>query len=130
MQITVTNDDGSTADITEAVLMFLDETPWSRAADYLTASEVATAVAALRSIQHPDASHAITAMEAEQKRREEAAARQDAWARQREQRDADNRKAAAQLAKEMREKEPALVRGGWTDAELVTLHQMRNSGMA
>jgi hypothetical protein len=130
MQITVTNDDGSTADITDAVLLFLVETAWSRAADDLTPAEMRTAVAALKAIHHPDAGYAMDAIEAEQERREDAQRRRDEWARTQAEKDADRRKAERQLAAEMREAEPALAAAGWTDAQLVQLRYMRNSGLA
>lgn len=130
LTITVTNDDGTTADITDAVLMFLDETAWSRADDYLTNAQIETALAALESIKHPDAEYAVKCMRKAIADREEAQRRRDEWSRTQQEREADRLKAAAQLAAEMREAEPALVRGGWTDAQLVQLRYMRNAGLA
>lgn len=130
MKIIVTNDDGTSADITDAVLLFLDETAWSRAADLLTSEEIATAVTALKAIQHPDAVYAVGAIEAEARRREEAERRRDEWRRTQEERDADRKKAERQVAAEMRAAEPGLAAAGWTDAQLVQLRYMRNAGLA
>ncbi len=65
-------------------------------------------------------------LEAEERRQRA----RDEMARTQAERREQQAKAAAQLAAEMRQREPKLVLGGWSDAELVELHRMRNSGMA
>ncbi len=132
MQIIVRHqNNGATSeeDITEAALLFLGEIRW-RSRLGVDDADVDVMLPALRAIDHEDATRIADRLVEERKAEEERQRQRDAFARQREQQEADRRKAAHQLAKEMREAEPALAAAGWTDAQLVQLRYMRNSGLA
>lgn len=130
LTITSTRDDGVTADITQAAHILIDEIYWTRVGEFLTLDQMLTVREALAAIGTDDALYAVGQIDSAREAAEAAQRRRDEWQRTQAERLADHTKAAAQLAAEMREAEPALVRAGWTDAQLVQLRYMRNAGMA
>ncbi len=132
MQITATNDHGETADVTEAVQIIYDamHAYMGMASGSLDAEEWDAVLHLAKAAQFPDYADLENQRRLELEAEERRQRARDEMARTQAERRAEAAKAAAQLAKEMREREPALVRAGWSDSELVTLHQMRTSGMA
>jgi hypothetical protein len=117
-------------DVTEGVRALLENVDWDEFFDR-TDDEDADAVVELAHLaDFSDASYVAYVIDRRRQEAAEAQRRRDEWARSEAQRQADRAKAAAQLAAEMREREPGLVRAGWTDAQLVELRRMRNAGIA
>lgn len=117
-------------DLTEAAQVLLQDLQ-HRSHIGLDAEEARTVLDALDVLGDWESAQRLSSrIRREVREAEDAQRRRDDWRRTEAERDAQRAKAAAQVAKEMRDQEPALVRAGWSDSELVELHQMRNSGMA
>lgn len=117
-------------DVSDGVRALLDYVDWE---EFFSTGEdeLDDAVVLLTQVaEYSNASYVAYVLERRRKEIIESQRRHDAWARGDAERTADRAKAAAQLATEMREREPGLVRAGWTDAQLVELHRMRNAGLA
>jgi hypothetical protein len=124
--------DGTDTDITEAVQLLAEALRYTEYIDWDRAEEDAV-LAAVEALDLDD-DHPLlavaTRVRREREEREAAQRRRDEYERTEAERRAQRIKAAHQLAEEMRASDPALVRAGWSDAELVELHRMRNSGIA
>lgn len=116
-------------DVTLGVLLLMGAA--RRVEDFDLDEEEVTAVLSLCDAVYADEANRLAErVRGDIERALEAQRSRDEYARTNAQRAADQVKAAAQLAAEMREREPGLVRAGWTDAQLVELHRMRNAGRA
>ncbi len=117
-------------DLTEAAQVLLQDLQYRHHIG-LDADDAKAVLPALDALDDWESAQRLAArIRREVQEAEDAQRRRDEWQRTEAERKAQKAKAAAQLAAEMRAKEPALVRAGWTDAELVELNYMRNSGMA
>lgn len=130
MRITVTHDDGTSADITEGVQIAYDiaygSMDWG--SGFLDTEEmdaVARLAEACRFPSFEDALESVAAAREAEERRQAAAVERDRV--ERERREAE-RQARSQLAAEMVAKEPRLAT--WNDAALARLHALRNAGLA
>lgn len=117
-------------DVSDAVRVILENVDWSEFFPTGDAEDDDAVVQLVKLADYSDADYVAYVLEKQRQEAIEAQRRRDEYARTEAQRVADRARAAAQLAAEMREAEPGLVRAGWTDAQLVELRRMRNAGMA
>jgi hypothetical protein len=130
MQIIARTEDGTETDVSAAVQLMAEALGFTEYLDWDRSEEDAFLAAVADIPEESPFTRLVIRIQRERAEREDAQRRRDEYARTEEERRAQRIKAAHQLAEEMRAVEPGLVRAGWSDAELVELHRMRNSGLA
>ena len=130
MKITVTHDDGTTADITEGVQIAYDiaygSMDWG--SGFLDTEEMDAVASLAEACRFPSFEAALASVASAREAQEKAQAAREEQARKHAEQDAARRQATAALKAEMVAKEPHLA--AWPAERLAELHRLRNAGLA